>query len=118
MPRLGKNLFEHLEIARGLVGHHFDRCHDGDGKSTVKEPSGCAAVPLRRDVHVDDLAILIPGSVDIPPAAGDLDVSLIDLPAGPDPVLGAAGNFGQDRREPPNPPVDGDVVDLYSALGQ
>jgi hypothetical protein len=33
-------------------------------------------------------------------------------------VLGAAGSFGQNRREPPDPPVDGDVVDLHSALGQ
>jgi hypothetical protein len=29
MPRLGKNLFEHPEIARGVVGNHFDRRHDG-----------------------------------------------------------------------------------------
>ena len=92
MPRLGKNLFEHLEIARGLVGNHFDRCHDGDGKSTVKEPPGYAAVPLRRDVNVDGLAMLIHGPVDIPPATGDLDVSLIELPAGRDPVLGTAGS--------------------------
>ena len=31
---------------------------------------------------------------------------------------GAAGSVGQDRREPLDPPVDGDVVDLYSALGK
>ena len=62
----------------------------------MKEPSGCAAVSPRGDVHVDHLAILIHGPVDIPPAAGDLDISLIDLPAGPDPVLGAAGSFGQE----------------------
>jgi hypothetical protein len=92
MPRLGKNLVEYPKIARGLVSHHVDWRHDGDGKSTVKEPSGCAAVALRGDVHVDELAILIHCPVDIPPAAGDLDVSLIDLPAGPDPVLGTAGS--------------------------
>jgi hypothetical protein len=31
MPRLGKDLVEHPEIARGLVGHRFDRRHDSGG---------------------------------------------------------------------------------------
>lgn len=84
----------------------------------MEEPSGCAAVPPRRDVHVDHLAVLIHGPVDIPPTAGDLDVSLIDLPSGPNPVPGTAGSFGQDWREPLDPPVDSDVVDLHSAFGQ
>jgi hypothetical protein len=44
MPRLGKHLFEYPQIAGGLVGHHFDRRHDGGGQGTVKEPPSCAAV--------------------------------------------------------------------------
>jgi hypothetical protein len=33
-------------------------------------------------------------------------------------VLGAAGSFGQDWREPSDPPVDADVVDLHATLSQ
>src|SRR5947209_11116310 len=103
MPRLGKNLFEHPEVARGLVGNYLDRRDDGGGHSTMKEPPGCAAVPPRGDIHVDHLAILVHSSVDVPPTAGDLDVSLIDLPSRPDRMPGTAGRLGQDRRESPDP---------------
>jgi hypothetical protein len=46
MSRLGKNLFDHPEVARGLLGHDLDRRHDGGGKGTVGESPGCAVVPL------------------------------------------------------------------------
>jgi hypothetical protein len=35
MSRLGQNLFDHPEVARGLLGDDLDRSHDGGGKDTV-----------------------------------------------------------------------------------
>jgi hypothetical protein len=49
---------------------------------------------------------------------GDLDVGLVDLPAVTDSVPTGPGSLGEQRGEPLNPPVDGDVVDLDPALGE
>jgi hypothetical protein len=40
------------------------------------------------------------------------------MPAVPDPVPAEPGRVGQQRREPPHPPVHGHVVDVDAALGQ
>jgi hypothetical protein len=56
--------------------------------------------------------------VDIPPAAGDLHVGLIDLQAIADLVPAGPGGRSQQRREPHDPAVDSDVVDLDPALGE
>jgi hypothetical protein len=50
--------------------------------------------------------------------AGDLHVGLVDLPAIADPVAAGSGGVGQQRREPLDPAVDGDVVDLDPAFGE
>ena len=71
-----------------------------------------------RDVDVDDLAVLVDGPVDVAPAAGDLDVGLVDEPAVADRVAARPGRVGQERREALHPPVDGDVVDLDATLGE
>jgi hypothetical protein len=46
MSRLEKNLFDHPEVARGLLGNDLDRRHDGGGKGTVGESPSCAVAPL------------------------------------------------------------------------
>ena len=56
-------------------------------------------------------------SVDIAAPAGHLHVRFVDLPAVPDGVPAGPGGVGQQWREPLDPPVDGDVVDLDAALG-
>jgi hypothetical protein len=43
-----------------------------------EEPAGRGRVPLLGHQHVDDLTVLVDGSVQVPPPAGDLDVGLID----------------------------------------
>jgi hypothetical protein len=63
-------------------------------------------------------ACLVDGVVDIAPAAGDLGVGLIGLPAVANRVPAGPGGLGQQRREPQHPPVDGDVVDFDAAFGQ
>ena len=121
MPRLGKHLFEDAETAAGPVGYHFDRRHDGAVHSTVKEPSGCTAVPPRTDIHVDHLAILIHGPVDISSTAGNLDLVLIDPPADADPVLGPEPlKYEEDENlvgRTPLPPRQRPKVEINPACG-
>jgi len=76
------------------------------------------AVAPRRSEHVDDLPCLVDRAVDIPPAASDLHVGLVDLPAIADLVPAGPGGLSQQRREPHDPAVDSDVVDLDPALGK
>jgi hypothetical protein len=79
---------------------------------------GCLGVAPRGDEDVDDLAELVDGPVDIPPPASDLHIGLVDLPAIADAVAAGPGGLGQQRREPLDPAVDGDVVDLDPAFGE
>ena len=62
-------------------------------------------------LSVDDLPVLVHRPVHIPPAAADLDIRLVDIPA-------IADRLGQQRSEPVHPPVDRDVIDVDTALGQ
>ena len=75
-------------------------------------------IPLRRDEHVDDLAELVDGAVDIPPAPGDFHIRLICLPTVADDVAAGPGCVSQQRREALHPAVDGDVGDFDAAFGE
>jgi len=56
----------------------------------LEEPTGCGRVATWRDEHIDDLAELVDRPVHVAPPTGDLDVGLIDVPAGPDGVAAGA----------------------------
>ena len=86
--------------------------------SPLEEPPCTGAVAPRRSEHVDDLPCLVDRAVDIPPAAGDLRVGLVDLPAIANLVPAGPGGLSQQRREPHDPAVDSDLVDLDPALGE
>ena len=62
--------------------------------------------------------ILVNGSVDVSPRAGDLHVDLVDKPVTADPVATWLGRIYQQRREPLDPPKQGHVVDLDTPLGE
>ena len=79
---------------------------------------GGLGVPARGDKHVDDLPELVDRAVHVAPPAGDLHIGLVHLPAVTDGVAAGPGSLGQQRREPLDPPVDRDVVDLDPALGK
>jgi hypothetical protein len=49
--------------------------------SAGEEPAGSLGVALLGQQYVDDLPVLVDGSVQVPPLAGDLDVGLIDEPS-------------------------------------
>jgi hypothetical protein len=88
------------------------------GQRAGEEPAGRGGVALLGQQHVDDLPVLVDGSVQVSPPAGDLDVGLIDEPPVPGSVPQRPGGVGEQRCESLQPPVDGDVVDVDAALGQ
>ena len=97
---------------------HTDRC---DATPTAAAPptrSGSGRIAPWGDEHVDDLAELVDGSVDVAPPSGDLHVGFVDLPAIADAVAAGPGSLGQQGREALDPAVDRDVVDLDAAFGQ
>jgi hypothetical protein len=54
------------------------------GAENVIRRSGSLQVTLFGQVHVDDLSVLVNGSVDVPPRPGDLHVGLVDEPVATD----------------------------------
>jgi hypothetical protein len=118
MPRRWQQLLQHHRIRRCLVGYDFAGSGPGRAERLLEEPMGGLGVPARGDKHVDDLPELVDRSVHVAPSAGDLHIGLVDLPAVTDGVAAGPGSLGQQWREPLDPPVDRDVVDLDPALGK
>ena len=81
-----------------------------------EEPASRQDVVLGRDIHVDDLAVLIDGPIHVPPLPGDLHVGLVDEPTITDRVAAWPRRVGEERREPLHPAVDGGVIDLDPTL--
>src|ERR1035441_10656970 len=85
---------------------------------TGEEPRRSLGIASLRHEHVDDLAVLVDSPVDIPPAAGDLHVGLVNEPT----VAGAmptwSGRVHQQRREPLDPSEQGHMVDLDAAVSE
>jgi hypothetical protein len=79
---------------------------------------GFVRVAPRSDEYVNDLPERIDRTVDVPPPTGDLHIGLVHLPAVADGVPAGASSLGQQRREPLDPPVDRDMVDLDTTLGE
>src|SRR5712691_7170178 len=83
-----------------------------------EKPPRRSGIAPGRDVDVDDLAVLVDGSVDVAPPAGDLHVGLIDVPTIADRMPAGSGRVGEERREALHPPVHRDVIDLDPTLGE
>jgi hypothetical protein len=72
---------------------------------------------VARDVDVDDLAVLINGSIRVTPLAGNLRVGLVHEPtvAGNEPTR--PGRVGEEWGEALHPPMHRDVIDRDSTRG-
>jgi hypothetical protein len=81
-------------------------------------PAGCYPCGSRRGLVAFDLPELVNGTVDVAPVSADLDVGLIDLPLVSDGVPTGPSSLGQQWREPLDPAVDRDVVDLDTTVGE
>jgi hypothetical protein len=84
----------------------------------LNELTSGRGVTTRRDEHINDLPELINSTVDVAPLPADLDVGLVDLPAITHQMAAWPGGVGQKWREPLDPAVDRDVVDLDTAVGE
>jgi hypothetical protein len=118
VPRRRDQLLEHAGVDRGGVGDHLAGCHFQCRQRPSEEPPRGVSVPAGRDEYVDDLPVLVDGSIHVPPHAVDLDVRLVDEPPVTRRVSGEPGRVGQQWREPMYPAVDGDVVDFDAAFDQ
>src|SRR5207253_8562317 len=81
-----------------------------------EEPPRRSARAVRRHVHVDDLAVLVDGPVDVTSPAGDFHVGFVDKPPAADRVSARPGRVDQQWGEALHPPVQRDVVDVDAAL--
>jgi hypothetical protein len=112
MPRARQQFLQHHRTGRRAVGRDLARRRLGCAERPLEAPPCTGAVAPRPSEHVDDLPCLVDRAVDIPPAAGDLHLGLVDLPAIADLVPAGPGGLSQQRREPQVPAGDSDVVDL------
>ena len=85
-------------------------------KCPGEEPSCRAEVAARRDEYVDDLPVLVDGSVDVAPFAGNRHVGLVDEPTVTYQVAARPRRIREERSEALHPSVDGDVIDLDPTL--
>jgi hypothetical protein len=99
-----------------VVGDDLDRGDLRRAERPLEEPAGSGRIAPWGDEHVDDLAELVDGSVDVAPPSGDLHVGFVDLPAIADAVAAGPGSLGQQGREALDPAVDRDVVYLDAAF--
>ncbi len=70
------------------------------------------------DSHVYDLPVLVDCPVQVRPPSVDLDVGLVGEPAVTWHVAACPRCFDELRCEALDPPVDGDVIDVHSPLGE
>jgi hypothetical protein len=82
------------------------------GQDHREERSGGGEVVSFRDVHVDDLAVLVDRPVHVPPNTCDFDVGLVNEPAVADTVTARPRGVDEERCEELHPPVDRDVIDV------
>jgi hypothetical protein len=117
VERRRDELIDHRPEGPGPIGHDFGRIATR-AKRRREEPSRRRDVAFCRDADVHDLAVLIDGSVHVPPPARDLHVGLIHVPTTTNGVPARPGGVNEQWREPLHPPVHGDVIDLDPPLGQ
>ena len=118
VPRRWQQLLQHRRIHRRLIGHDLDRRDPGHADGPLEEPAGGLGVAPQGDDHIDDLTELVNRSIDLAPLPRHLHIRLVHLPAVTEGVPARPSGVGQQRGEPQHPPVDRDVVDLDTALGE
>jgi len=62
--------------------------------------------------------MLVDRAVQVGPAAGDLDIGLVEEPAVPGRMPGWAGGVNELGGERLHPPIDGDVINSDAAFGE
>ena len=83
-----------------------------------EEVPGCTDVSPLRDIDIDDLAVLIYGSVHVPPNSGDFHIGLVYEPPISDTVAAGSRCVDELWGEALYPAVDGDVINLDAAFSK
>ena len=112
-----QQLIEYPRVGGRPVGAHLSRARtvlEGAGE----ELAGGRQIPVLGHENLDDLAVLVDRPVQRDSATGNLDVGLIHKPTITCSVPARPGCVDQQRREPLHPAVDGDVINLDTALPQ
>jgi hypothetical protein len=117
VKRARDQLADHRTERPSAVAHHLRRLTVSAQRRRT-EPSRRPGIASWRDVHVDDLAMLVDRPIEVPPPARDLHIRLVHKPTIADGVPTGPGPVGQQRREPLHPPIHGDVIDLDPSFDQ
>jgi hypothetical protein len=99
VTRRRQQLIEYPRIGRRSISVDLGRAWtvlEGVGK----ELASGRQIPFLGDQHVDDLPILVDRPIQIEPATGDFDISLIDIPPITRRVPTGPGRINQQRSEP------------------
>ena len=117
VERRRDQLVDHARKGRSTIGDDL-RGGAMRPKRGGEEPPCGGDISVLGDEHVNDLAVLVDGPVDVPPHSGDLDVGFVDEPPVADGTPARTGSVDQLRGESLDPPVQGDMVHLDAALGE
>jgi hypothetical protein len=113
----GDQLVEDPQVDKRAVGRDLGRDSAGAQRPGEETPRGRQVTPPRQQ-NIYDLAMLIDRPVEIGPLTSDLQVGLVDKPPVTGSVAARPGRLDELGGEPLDPPVDSDVIDGDSAIGQ
>ena len=82
----------------------------------LEEPCSGTDVAAFRDVHIDDLAVLVDRPVHVPPHTSHPDVGFVDEPSITDTVPARPSSVDDQRGEALHPPVDRHVINVDAAF--
>ena len=99
------------------VGGDFGR-RAVDTYGTDEEPGSCQRVAFLGNEHVDDLAVLVKGSIGVSPGPRHLPLRLVDEPTTTRTVAARLGRLHQDRRESLDPAIQSHMIDLDASFSQ
>src|SRR6266516_1174950 len=117
VQRRGYQLVEDPRVDRRAVGRDLGRDRAGAQRPGEEAPRGRQVTPPRQQ-NIYDLAVLIDRPVEIGPLTGDLQVGLVGKPPVTGSVAARPVRLDELGGEPLDPPVDSDVIDGDSTLGQ
>jgi hypothetical protein len=82
----------------------------------LEEPCSGIDVAAFRDVHVDDLAVLVNGAIHVPPHTSHPDVGFVDEPAITNTVPARPSRVDDQRGEALHPPINRHVINVDTAF--
>ena len=114
MPSPWQQLFQRGRVHRREVGDDLHRHRLRLTDRPLEEPTSGRCIPPWGTNTSMTWPNWVDCSVHIPPSPSDLHIGLVHEPAISYSVSAGAGGLGQQRREPLEPPLHADMVDVYA----